>query len=42
MAQEIKMPELGSGIEGGTLLNWLKNVGDAVNEGEPLAEVDLA
>lgn len=40
MAQEIKMPELGSDIEEGVLLNWIKQVGEQINEGDVLAEIE--
>lgn len=40
MAQPITMPNLGSGMDEGTLINWLKQVGDTVNEGDVLAEID--
>jgi pyruvate dehydrogenase E2 component (dihydrolipoamide acetyltransferase) len=34
------MPNLGAGMEEGTLINWLKQVGDTVNDGDVIAEVD--
>lgn len=40
MAEPIMMPNLGSGMEEGTLINWLKQVGDTVNNGDVIAEVD--
>ncbi len=40
MAQEIKMPELGSDIEEGVLLNWIKQVGEQINEGDVIAEIE--
>lgn len=40
MAQPLVMPDLGSGMEEGTLLGWTKQVGDSVNEGDVIAEVD--
>lgn len=40
MAQAIKMPELGSDIEEGVLLNWIKQVGEQINEGDVLAEIE--
>lgn len=33
------MPKMGDGMEEGTLLKWLKSEGDAVKEGEPIAEI---
>src|SRR5690606_35359506 len=40
MAEPIVMPNLGAGTEEGTLINWLKQVGDTVNDGDVIAEVD--
>ena len=40
MANEVKLPRLGQGMEAGTVNKWLKNEGDAVAKGEPLFEVD--
>ncbi|MFN8451018.1 MAG: biotin/lipoyl-containing protein [Anaerolineae bacterium] len=40
MAQEIKMPNLGSDMEEGILLNWTKQVGEAINEGDVIAEIE--
>ena len=40
MADAIKMPDLGSGTEEGTLLNWLKQVGDKINPNDVIAEVE--
>ncbi len=40
MAQEIVMPDLGSGIDAGILLNWLKQPGEAINDGDVIAEVE--
>ena len=34
------MPKMGDGMEEGTLLRWLKNVGDQINVGDVLAEVE--
>ncbi|HET8523764.1 MAG TPA: dihydrolipoamide acetyltransferase family protein [Thermomicrobiales bacterium] len=34
------MPKMGDAMEEGTLLRWLKQVGDEVDEGEPLAEIE--
>ncbi len=35
----ITMPKMGDAMEEGTLVRWLKNEGDTVNEGEPIAEI---
>lgn len=37
---EVTMPNLGYDMETGTLQRWLKQVGDAVERGEPIAEVE--
>ncbi len=40
MTESIMMPDLGSGTEEGMLLNWLKQVGDSINAGDVIAEVE--
>ena len=40
MASEVKLPRLGQGMEGGTIVKWLKSEGDPVEKGEPLYELD--
>ena len=40
MANEVKLPRLGQGMEAGTVTRWLKAPGDTVEKGEPLFEVD--
>jgi pyruvate dehydrogenase E2 component (dihydrolipoamide acetyltransferase) len=40
MAQPIIMPDLGSGMAEGTLLNWIRKVGDSIREGETIAEIE--
>lgn len=40
MAQEITMPNLGSDMEEGVLLNWTKEVGQQINEGDVIAEIE--
>ncbi|BCW96067.1 MAG: dihydrolipoamide acetyltransferase family protein [Fimbriimonadales bacterium] len=37
--QTIIMPKMGDAMEEGTLVRWLKQEGDTVNEGEPIAEI---
>lgn len=39
MAHEVAIEELGDGVEQATFAEWLKDVGDQVSAGEPLAEV---
>src|SRR5215203_1006917 len=34
------MPKMGDAMEEGTLLKWLKEQGDEVTEGDPLAEIE--
>ena len=40
MADEVKLPRLGQGMESGTSVKWLKAEGDTVEKGEPLYELD--
>jgi pyruvate dehydrogenase E2 component (dihydrolipoamide acetyltransferase) len=40
MANEVKLPRLGQGMEAGTITKWLKAPGDTVAKGEPLFEID--
>jgi pyruvate dehydrogenase E2 component (dihydrolipoamide acetyltransferase) len=40
MANEVKLPRLGQGMETGNIVKWLKSEGDAVKKGEPLYELD--
>ena len=40
MADEVKLPRLGQGMESGTIIKWLKAEGDKVEKGEPLYELD--
>src|SRR5438477_341802 len=40
MADEVKLPRLGQGMESGTIVKWLKAEGDHVEKGEPLYELD--
>lgn len=39
MAHEVAIEDLGDGVEQATFAEWLKQVGDEVSAGEPLAEV---
>ena len=34
------MPKMGDAMEEGTLLRWLKQVGDEIAVGDPLAEIE--
>jgi pyruvate dehydrogenase E2 component (dihydrolipoamide acetyltransferase) len=40
MRVAIDLPALGFDMESGTLGSWLKQVGDSVDQGEPIAEVE--
>lgn len=37
---KVLLPQWGMGMSEGTLVKWLKNVGDIVTEDEPLAEIE--
>jgi pyruvate/2-oxoglutarate dehydrogenase complex dihydrolipoamide acyltransferase (E2) component len=37
---KVLLPQWGMGMSEGTLVKWLKSVGDTVAEDEPLAEVE--
>ena len=40
MTTTVRMPQWGMGITEGAVLRWLKQAGDAVVEGEVLAEIE--
>jgi len=40
MSTEIRMPKFGETMEEGTIVEWKKQVGDSVKEGEVIVEVD--
>src|SRR5688572_10287930 len=40
MANEVKLPRLGQGMEAGTIVKWLKSEGEQVAKGVPLYELD--
>ncbi len=40
MATEVRLPQYGMTMHEGTIVGWLKAVGDPVTEGEPIAEVE--
>jgi pyruvate/2-oxoglutarate dehydrogenase complex dihydrolipoamide acyltransferase (E2) component len=42
MTTNVILPRSGMGIEEGTVVKWLKAVGDRVQKGEPLVEVETA
>ncbi|MBC7517506.1 MAG: biotin attachment protein [Microbacteriaceae bacterium] len=37
---EVLLPQWGMGMSEGTIVEWLKSIGDRVEEDEPLAEVE--
>src|SRR5215210_4030616 len=39
MAEEVKMPQMGESIAEGTIVRWLKQVGETVKRDEPLYEI---
>lgn len=39
MSEEVKMPQMGESIAEGTIVRWLKKVGDTVKRDEPLFEI---
>ena len=42
MAQEIVLPQWGMEMQDATIVKWLKQEGDSVQEGEPLVELETA
>ena len=40
MAEIINMPRLSDTMEEGTVVKWFKKVGDQINEGDILAEIE--
>lgn len=42
MREEVLLPEWGMGMTEGTVVSWLKAVGDQVAEGDELAEIDTS
>ena len=40
MTVEVRMPSLGYDMESGKIVAWLKQVGDPVRRGEPIAEIE--
>src|SRR5690348_10232450 len=37
---EITMPKMGFDMQEGTIVRWLKQVGDEIHKGEPIAEIE--
>lgn len=42
MIVELKLPQFGMGMSEGTIVEWTKNEGDAVEEGEVIGVVEAA
>lgn len=42
MTTKVILPKWGMGIEEGTVTRWLKAVGEKVEKGEPLVEIETA
>ena len=42
MATKIILPKSGMGIEEGTVSRWLKVIGEKVEKGEPVVEIETA
>ncbi|MCV7383448.1 biotin/lipoyl-containing protein [Mycolicibacter longobardus] len=42
MRVEVRLPQWGMGMTEGEVIEWLKNVGDSVTEGEGLVEIETA
>ncbi len=40
MRIDVTMPNLGYDMEEGTVQSWLKGVGDTIERGEPIAEIE--
>jgi pyruvate/2-oxoglutarate dehydrogenase complex dihydrolipoamide acyltransferase (E2) component len=42
MPTEVHLPQWGMGMQEGTILQWLKDVGDSVEADEDLVEIETA
>jgi pyruvate dehydrogenase E2 component (dihydrolipoamide acetyltransferase)/2-oxoglutarate dehydrogenase E2 component (dihydrolipoamide succinyltransferase) len=42
MRVKVVMPKWGTGMNEGTILKWLKSVGERVEMGQPLVEIETA
>ena len=42
MRVEVRLPQWGMGMTEGEVLEWLKQVGDSISEGEGLVEIETA
>ena len=42
MAVRVKLPNISMGVTEATIIKWLKKVGDRVEAGEPIVEIETA
>ncbi len=42
MATKVRVPQWGMGIKEGKVVQWLKREGDAIDDGEPIVEIETA
>lgn len=42
MATSVFLPNVGMGVTEATIVKWLKNVGDSIQAGEAIAEIETA
>lgn len=42
MTTPVVLPKWGMGIEEGTVMRWLKSIGERVEKGEPIVEIETA
>ena len=42
MSTKVNFPKAGMGIEEGTVVRWLKAVGEKVQKGDPIVEIETA
>ena len=40
MPREINLPQWGMAMNDGTVVKWLKNIGDQINKGDELVEIE--
>ena len=42
MTTKVNLPKPGMGIDEATVLRWIKGIGDRVERGEPIVEIETA